>query len=127
MAEQLFYRNTVGRCMRISIAKCIVAAFLPMLVHLSILSSAGAQPGTQDPGRALLTKHCAQCHGISAGENSRHRAAPGFAEIMKRYRAEMLAEALAEGLTTGHPDMPQFSFEPDEVAAIVRYLDTLSR
>jgi len=106
-------------------AKGTSAAFSAFLFLLN-LSSAGAQPA-QDPGRALLTKHCAQCHGISAGEKSRHQAAPGFAQIMKRYRAEMLAEALAEGLTTGHPDMPLFTFEPDEVAAIVGYLDTLSR
>lgn len=101
-------------------------AVLSGLLWLLVFSPAQAQPA-QDPGRALLMKHCAQCHGISAGEKSRHQAAPGFAQIMKRYRAEMLAEALAEGLTTGHPDMPLFTFEPDEVAAIVGYLDTLSR
>lgn len=86
-----------------------------------------AQNAQEDQGRALLVKHCARCHGIAPAEKSRHQSAPTFSEIMKRYRAEMLSEALAEGLTTGHPDMPQFSFEPDEVSAIVRYLDTLSK
>ncbi len=104
----------------------MTGAALSALCALSTMP-AGAQQTEADSGRVLLTKHCAQCHGIAVGEKSRHQAAPPFAEIMKRYRAEMLAEALAEGLTTGHPDMPQFSFEPDEVSAIVRYLDTLSR
>jgi hypothetical protein len=30
-----------------------------------------------------------------------------------RYPLEALEEALAEGIVTGHPDMPQFALEPD--------------
>ena len=39
-------------------------------------------------------------------------------QISHRY----LAEALAEGLSTGHPDMPEFVFEPQEINAILTYL-----
>ncbi len=39
----------------------------------------------------------------------------------------MLAEALAEGIMTGHSEMPLFTFEPNEVASIIQYLEQLSK
>ena len=36
-------------------------------------------------------------------------------------------EALAEGIRTGHPSMPEFRFDPDEAAALIAYLKTLER
>ena len=44
----------------------------------------------------------------------------------RRYPAESIEEALAEGIVSGHPDMPEFVFEPAEIDAIVAYLDSLS-
>jgi mono/diheme cytochrome c family protein len=44
---------------------------------------------------------------------------------MQQYAPEDLEEALAEGLSSGHPAMPEFQFDPDEIAAIVAYLATL--
>ena len=38
---------------------------------------------------------------------------------------EDLAEALGEGIVTGHAAMPQFVFEPYQVGAIIAYLRTL--
>lgn len=93
-------------------------------VATAVASEASAQT---DAGQALLSKNCGRCHGILPGQASRHPAAPTFQRVMKRYPASMLAEALAEGLSTGHPDMPEFSFSPDQVAAIIRYLDGLPK
>jgi cytochrome c len=44
---------------------------------------------------------------------------------MQRYKPEQLEEALGEGLSSGHPAMPEFVFEPYEISAIVAYLGTL--
>jgi hypothetical protein len=33
-----------------------------------------------------------------------------------------LSEVLAEGIMLGHPDMPEFTFEPGEIEAIIAYL-----
>ena len=44
---------------------------------------------------------------------------------MKIYGADSQEEALGEGLITGHPDMPEFVFPPEQVGAIVAYLHTL--
>jgi hypothetical protein len=37
----------------------------------------------------------------------------------------LVAETLAEGRYTGHPDMPRFVFEVDEVNAILAYLHAI--
>ena len=47
------------------------------------------------------------------------------ADVVKKYDPDALQEALAEGIITGHNDMPDFQFEPDDVTAIIAYLDTL--
>jgi hypothetical protein len=33
-----------------------------------------------------------------------------------------LEEALAEGIVTGHPDMPEFMASPDQINAIIAYI-----
>jgi mono/diheme cytochrome c family protein len=76
-------------------------------------------------GRALLEANCARCHAIGADDESKHKEAPPFRVVVTRYPPDNLAEALAEGLVSGHPDMPEFVFQPDEVEAITAYLDTL--
>jgi hypothetical protein len=43
--------------------------------------------------------------------------APPFGDLSKRYPIENLAEAFAEGIVTGHPAMPRFTFEPREIGA----------
>jgi hypothetical protein len=42
-----------------------------------------------------------------------------------RWPVESLAEGLAEGLVSGHVEMPEFIFTPDEIADFLAYLDTL--
>jgi hypothetical protein len=36
-----------------------------------------------------------------------------------------LAEALAEGFSVGHPDMPEFTFDSGDVGAILAYLKSI--
>jgi hypothetical protein len=43
----------------------------------------------------------------------------------QRYSIDALAEALAEGLSTGHPDMPEFVFDISDVGAILAYLQSI--
>ncbi len=76
-------------------------------------------------GQALLQANCARCHAIGADDASTHKDAPPFRVVVTRYPPDNLAEALAEGLVSGHPDMPEFVFEPDEVVAITTYLESL--
>lgn len=76
-------------------------------------------------GKAIVEQQCSRCHQIGSSGASRLAEAPPFRELMKLYGPEALEEALGEGLSSGHPDMPEFTFEPDDVAAIVSYFSTL--
>lgn len=93
------------------------------------LSATGlcAQSSDIDRGKAILQKKCMRCHAIEMTDKSHHPQAPPFRDIVKRYPVEDLAEALGEGIVSGHPDMPEFVFQPDEIGAILAYLDSLKQ
>lgn len=76
-------------------------------------------------GHDLLRENCARCHAIDADSASADPKAPPFRNVVLKYDPTALEEALGEGIVTGHNDMPEFSFEPDQVSAIVAYLQTL--
>lgn len=76
-------------------------------------------------GKSILAANCARCHAIGADGKSPHHEALPFREVVLRYPPDQLAEALAEGIMSGHPDMPVFTFEPADIEAIVAYLATL--
>ena len=78
-------------------------------------------------GEALLIANCARCHAVGRGGVSPHPQAPAFRTLSRRFKVEGLAEALAEGISTGHPDMPEFVFEADEVGAIIDYLKSIQQ
>jgi len=52
--------------------------------------------------------------------------APPFRVLPHRYPVANLAEALAEGIVVGHPAMPEFTFEPDEINALLTYIQSLA-
>ena len=78
-------------------------------------------------GEALLTTNCARCHAVGRSGLSPHPEAPPFRTLSRKFKVEGLAEALAEGISTGHPDMPEFVFEADEVGAIIDYLKSIQQ
>lgn len=84
-----------------------------------------AQAAPQISGEAILEKLCARCHAIGVTGDSAHREAPPFREVVKRYPPENLEESLAEGIVSGHSDMPEFTFSSEEVSAIIGYLNAL--
>lgn len=84
---------------------------------------AESDPATQ--GHDLLRANCARCHAIDMASLSPEPKAPPFRDVVKKYDPNDLEEALAEGIVTGHNNMPVFSFTPEQVTAIIAYLDTL--
>ncbi len=76
-------------------------------------------------GKGLVKEKCARCHSIGAAGESLHKDAPPFRTLATRWPLEHLEEALAEGIVTGHPDMPAFAFEPEDIDAILEYLHSL--
>jgi cytochrome c len=95
-----------------------------------VLISAGAalpqdKRAQESRGEGLLTTNCSRCHAVGRTGDSTHPEAPPFRTLGQRYPIDVLAEALAEGLSSGHPDMPEFRFEIDDVDAILAYLNSI--
>ena len=76
-------------------------------------------------GKTLVETNCARCHAIGATDTSSHPDAPAFRTLSQRYPIDQLAEALAEGISTGHPDMPEFVASPQQIDAILAYIGSL--
>ncbi len=104
----------------------IAAAAAAYCVLFPAPALARPEGGAIEKGRALIVEKCARCHAIGESDVSPHEKAPPFRSIAARYPVENLAEALAEGIVSGHPDMPVFVFEPPEIEAILAYLDSLN-
>ena len=90
------------------------------------LQSAHAQSNLKT-GEDLLTRDCAKCHAVGRTGTSPHAGAPAFRTLAQRYPIESLEEALGEGIMSGHPDMPEFEFDADQVGAIIGYLKSIQQ
>lgn len=77
-------------------------------------------------GRALAQEKCARCHALDLEDKSPHEKAPPFRDVVEIYPSEHLSEALAEGIVSGHPDMPVFVLEPLEIEGFLAYLNSLA-
>ena len=76
-------------------------------------------------GQVLVRENCSRCHAIGKEGDSPHPDAPPFRTLSSKYPVTDLAESLAEGIVSGHPDMPVFVFEPTDVEAIIEYLQSI--
>ncbi|ADJ22868.1 MAG: cytochrome c [Hyphomicrobium denitrificans] len=102
-----------------------VALVASLLFWLGGGTAVAAPDTPQIDGAAILEKNCSRCHAIGMTGDSTHKEAPPFREIVMRYPPENLEESLAEGIVSGHADMPEFTFSSEEVSAIVGYLNDL--
>jgi len=109
--------------------KRTLPAFIFGVAAITLASAAAAQDGAGAAsiarGRDLIQRNCAMCHAVGATDASPNKAAPPFRDLHLRYPVENLAEALGEGILTGHPQMPEFKFAPTEVEDIIHYLDSI--
>jgi mono/diheme cytochrome c family protein len=79
----------------------------------------------QKRGEALVSRHCSMCHAVGRTGTSPHAEAPPFRTLGRKYPINSLEEALGEGLISGHPEMPEFTFPPGDVGAIIAYLTSI--
>jgi mono/diheme cytochrome c family protein len=119
--------DTLGHCMRRefphwTLGVMVMASVLSITPFLGQESTAPVRRG-----ESLLAENCARCHAIGTSGSSPHNEAPPFRTLSRKYQIEGLGEALAEGLSVGHPDMPEFVFEPDDVGAILDYLKSIQQ
>lgn len=99
---------------------------LPIGLALICAASAGAADNLEvGYGKKLVETNCARCHAVGSTGESTHPDAPPFRSLHARYPVEDLQEALAEGISTGHPDMPEFVASPEQIDAIIAYIKSL--
>ena len=104
-----------------------------MMKHLTLLcialalgsSTTMAQSGRVQRGQTFAQTNCSQCHAIGRFGDSPIPEAPPFRTLHTRYPIEDLAEAFAEGITTGHPSMPQFQLDPAQINDLLAYLNSI--
>jgi cytochrome c len=106
-------------------------AFTPNIRSILIISNiATSFPALADVesvrrGKAFALANCSQCHSIDRATRSPRVAAPPFRALHKRYPVETLEDALGEGLSTGHPRMPEFRLDPGQVGDFISFLKSL--
>lgn len=100
---------------------------VPALLFAAI-AAGDASPAlaqSAERGVVIARTYCSRCHSIDKVSPSTLSIAPPFRDLKKRYPVESLAEALAEGIVTGHPTMPEYRFDADQVGDLIAFLKTL--
>jgi cytochrome c len=99
----------------------------PVIIAFSMLAAAAscnAEPNVL-AGKAFAQANCSRCHSIDKVTRSSLAIAPPFRTLHERYPVESLEEALGEGITTGHPSMPEFRLDPGQVGDFISFLKSL--
>jgi cytochrome c len=101
---------------------------LGLLSLALVLNPVGeAAAASMQRGQVLARTYCATCHAIDRVSPSPLTIAPPFRDLHRRHSVESLSEALAEGIVTGHPSMPEFRFAPDQIEDFIAFLRSLER
>jgi len=104
----------------------VVRKLLGIAACLAALQGpADAASPSEQRGQFFARTNCARCHSIDKVTPSPLTIAPPFRILHTRYPIESLAEAFAEGITTGHPTMPEFRLEPDQINDLLSFMRTL--
>jgi cytochrome c len=102
-----------------------------IVLGVMVACAGGPALAQQDPaaqrGLTFLQVNCAQCHSIDKVSESPLAIAPPFRTLHLKYPIEDLRRPLSEGIIAGHPTMPHFRLDPDQLADVMAYLKMLER
>jgi len=107
---------------RVKAIPAVVIAFGALVIG----NSCNAAPNVA-AGKAFALANCSHCHSIDKFTPSTLAIAPPFRTLHDRYPVESLEEALGEGITTGHPSMPEFKLDPGQVSDFISFLKSLEQ
>jgi mono/diheme cytochrome c family protein len=94
---------------------------------LALLPAMEAQAANNaEKGRVFVESNCARCHAIGLDDDSHMPEAPPLRTLHNRYPIDSLTEAFAEGIVTGHPQMPEFQLDTDTISDMLAYIKSLS-
>src|SRR4051812_18676915 len=97
------------------------------VIAVPTAASAQVLSPPEQRGQTFVRANCSRCHAIDKVSPSPLSAAPPFRELHHRYQVDVLAEAFAEGIRTGHPSMPEFRLDPGQIGDVIAYLKSLER
>ena len=87
-----------------------------------------AEAASVQRGLNFALANCARCHSIDKVTPSPLNIAPPFRTLQERYPVESLEKPLAEGIVTGHQNMPEFPLEPvADFIAFLKIVTTMPR
>ena len=101
-----------------------------LILSLVLLLTMAARAQAQDParhGRALVKEFCARCHAIGTSGKSPHAGAPPFRTLGRSFDLDELPRRLERGISSGHPDMPEFKFTDRDARDVAAYLRAIQR
>ncbi len=78
-------------------------------------------------GRALVKEFCGSCHAIGRSGKSPRAGALPLRTIGRSYDLDSIDERLQRGISSDHPDMPEFIFERADARAVQAYLRSIQR
>jgi mono/diheme cytochrome c family protein len=84
-----------------------------------------ASPRQIEQGRQMADRLCSACHATGKKGRSPQHDAPPLRTLSQSYPVSSLAEALAEGILTGHSAMPEFTLNQDEITSLIGYLQSI--
>jgi cytochrome c len=117
--DALMFRNQRHRLALIA-AACLA-------IGLATTGSANADTvGDVVKGKTFVQQNCAQCHAVGLDDDSHMPEAPALRSLHKRYPIDDLAEAFAEGIVTGHPEMPRFELDTSTINDMLAYIKSLA-
>ena len=103
---------------------------MPLITALLALVLLGSTAQAQDPvrhGRALLQHYCGRCHSIGVTGRSPHADAPPLRTLGRSFDLDDFPKLLERGISSSHPDMPEFKFTHDDARAARAYLRTIQQ
>ena len=78
-------------------------------------------------GLTIARTYCMRCHSIDRVSPSPLAIAPPFRTLHKKYLTKNLEGAMAQGISTGHPTMPEFRLDADQISDFIAFLKALER
>lgn len=103
----------------------LLAGAVVLLLAACATSDEESATAPANRGAAIAEANCSSCHAVGRSGDSPAPEAPPFRRLSQHYRVADLQEALGEGISVGHPAMPQFAFAPEDVDALILYLESI--
>ena len=97
-----------------------------LLLFVVFAGAANAQD-SERRGRAVVMEFCARFHAIGKTGTSPHASAPPFRTLGRSFDLDQFPRLLERGISSGHPDMPEFKFSIDDALAVSAYLRTIQQ